>query len=175
MIRLTTVVDVQGLSGEQVTDFMLNCDDEKYRKWWDGTHLQFHTIKRCPDNIGNVVYMDEYVGKRRLKMQAIVLKAAPGKEIVWQMKKIVRLPGWLSLAVEDTEDGVRITHTLTAGFNGIGKLQGDFIALFHWNDVAGGEPGTLNDADRIYPGDGVLPPGHLTWYRRMVRERAGKV
>ena len=130
MLTLQTIVDVQGLSGKQVTDFLLKCDDEHYRKWWDGTHLQFHTIKRYPDNIGNVVYMDEYVGKRRLKMQAIVLKAVPGKEIIWQMKKGVRLPGWLSLSVEDIDDGVRITHTLTAGFNGIGKALDPLLRLY---------------------------------------------
>ena len=130
MLALQTIVDVQGLSGRQVTGFLLNCDDEKYQKWWDGMHLQFHTIKRYPDDIGNVVYMDEYVGKRRLKMQAIVLKAVPGKEIVWQMKKGVRLPAWLALTVEDIEDSVRITHTLTAGFNGIGKVLDPLFRLY---------------------------------------------
>jgi sugar phosphate isomerase/epimerase len=44
------------------------------------------------------------------------------------------------------------------GFSGIAKLQGDFIANFHWNDVpAGAVPAESNDGTRILPGDGVLP------------------
>ena len=130
MLTLQTIVDVQGLSGQQVTDFLLNCDDKQYQQWWAGTHLQFHTIKRYPDNIGNVVYMDEYVGRRRLKMKAIVLKAVPGKKIVWQMQKGIRLSAWLTLTVEDIEDSVRITHTITAGFNGIGKTLDPVLRLY---------------------------------------------
>ena len=130
MVTLQTVVDVQGLSGQQVTDFLLNCDDKQYQEWWEGTHLQFHTIRRYPDNIGNVVYMDEYVGARRLKMKAIVLKAIPGEEIVWQMQKGFRLPAWLTLTVEDIEESVRITHTIAAGFNGIGKALDPLFRLY---------------------------------------------
>jgi hypothetical protein len=130
MLTLQTVVDTPDLSGRQVTDFLLNCDDERYQKWWNGTHLQFHTVKRCPNNIGNIVYMDEYIGKRRLKMQAIVIKAVPGKEIVWQMKKGIRLPAWLALTVEDTKDSVRITHTITAGFTGIGEILDTLFRLY---------------------------------------------
>jgi hypothetical protein len=130
MLTLQTILDVKGLSGRQVTDFLLNCDDERYQKWWEGTHLQFHTIKRCPNNIGNVVYMDEYVGQRRLKMQAIVIKAAPGKEVVWQMKKGFRLPAWLALTVDDIKGGVRIKHTITAGFKGIGKILDPLFGLY---------------------------------------------
>lgn len=43
-------------------------------------------------------------------------------------------------------------------FTGVRHLQGKFISTFHWNDVPkGAEPNTLSDADRIYPGDGMLP------------------
>lgn len=45
-----------------------------------------------------------------------------------------------------------------SGFGGIQHLNGEFIAVFHWNDV-GPEPGQfeLSDEHRIYPGDGILP------------------
>lgn len=130
MLTLQTIVDVQGLTGRQVTDFLLNCDDKQYQKWWNGTHLEFHTIKRYPDNIGNVIYMDEYIGRRRLKMAGIVLKAIPGKEIVWQMKKGFRLPVRLTLMVKDMEGSVRITHTIIAGFKGMGKVLDPLLRLY---------------------------------------------
>lgn len=45
-----------------------------------------------------------------------------------------------------------------SGFNGIRHLNGKFIADFHWNDVGPeADPNTGGDADRIYPGDGILP------------------
>lgn len=45
-----------------------------------------------------------------------------------------------------------------SGFSGIRQLSPDFIGNFHWNDVPA-EPGqfSLEDKDRIYPGDGILP------------------
>ena len=45
-----------------------------------------------------------------------------------------------------------------SGFEGIQHLDGQFPAVFHWNDV-GPEPGQfeLGDEHRIYPGDGILP------------------
>lgn len=44
------------------------------------------------------------------------------------------------------------------GYNGLQYLQGDFIALFHWNDLpAGAVAGELQDKDRLLPGDGALP------------------
>ena len=45
-----------------------------------------------------------------------------------------------------------------SGFNGIKHINADFIADFHFNDVASTTPrNELGDKDRIYPGDGILP------------------
>lgn len=86
------------LNGREVTDFMLNCDDASYQAWWPGVHLQFHTVRRVTGDVGNAVYMDEYVGRFRLKFHAVVTAAIPGKEITWQFIRGVRLPGKLILA-----------------------------------------------------------------------------
>jgi hypothetical protein len=129
MITLSTKVDVMGISGATVSNFMINCTDEAYQKWWPGTHLEFHTIKRYPDNLGNLVYFDEYVGSRRLKFKGIVISYVPGKEMVWQMKKAIKLPAFLKLLFEDTDKGVRIFHSLCAGFDGAGKILDPFLNL----------------------------------------------
>lgn len=45
-----------------------------------------------------------------------------------------------------------------SGFEGLRHLNGDFIAVFHWNDVPADPPREkLADEHRIYPGDGILP------------------
>jgi hypothetical protein len=130
MIVMKTKVRVRGITGRIISDFLLFCTDEDYQRWWPGTHIANHTLRRFPDNIGNLIYFDEYVGKRRLKFEGIVVKCIPGKEIIWQMKKVVRLPAWLVLEFDDDNADVVITHTIRAGFMGIGKLLDPFLKLY---------------------------------------------
>ena len=92
--------------------------------------MAFHTIERFPHDMGNLVYFDEYVGKRRLRFEAIVTKIVPGREIVWQMKKWIRLPAWLALEFQDHDQGVRISHTLKAGFSGIGEILDPLLRIY---------------------------------------------
>lgn len=130
MIVMATEVDVKGSSGKRIYDFMLNCTDEAYDAWWPGTHLAFHTIQRKPGNLGNVVYFDEYVGKRRLTFTMIVTEAVPNKKVVWQMMKIIKLPGWLTLEFEDHDGGVKIVHAVSVGFAGIGRLLDPILRIY---------------------------------------------
>jgi hypothetical protein len=130
MIVMKTEVDVNGISGKDVYDFMLHCTDNDYQKWWPGTHLAFHTIKRCANNAGNLVYFDEYVGNRRLKFNAIVTELVPNKRLVWQMETILRLPAWLSIDIEDSKIGVKIIHTLAIGFRGIGRIFDSILRMY---------------------------------------------
>lgn len=122
MICLQTNIKVSDLNSQEVTDFMLNCDDASYQNWWLGVHLQFHTVRRVAGDVGNLVYMDEYVGRFRFKFSALVTMAIPGKEITWQFVKGVRLPGRLILRLKDEAEGVTISHAIEAGFHGPGRI-----------------------------------------------------
>ena len=106
MINIQTQIRVKRLSGPQVFDFLINPTDAAYHQWWPG------------------------IGKRRVKMKSVVIKANPGKQIIWQMQKLIRLPVWLTLELEDDKEGVTITHTITAGFNGLGKKLDIFLRLY---------------------------------------------
>ena len=130
MIAMRAEVIVNGISGKAVSDFMLNCTNEDYQNWWPGTHLSFYTTIRFPDDLGNLVHFDEYVGRRRLKFDGVVVKNVPGKELIWQMKKVVRVPAWLALEFDDSDDRVVITHTLRVGFTGIGRLLDPIWRLY---------------------------------------------
>lgn len=130
MLMITTEVTVPEITSEAVSRFMLDCSDADYQRWWPGTHLAFHTLKRMPGDLGNLVYFDEYVGKRRLKFNAVVTEVLPGKRIVWQMKKIVNLPARLTLDFEDSKEGVRIRHSLVVGFGGAGKILDPLIGIY---------------------------------------------
>ena len=57
MVTLQTRVFARGITGQQVAQFFIDCTDEDYQRWWEGVHLQFHTVTRTADNIGNLVYL----------------------------------------------------------------------------------------------------------------------
>jgi hypothetical protein len=122
MLTFQTSIRVDGISASEIFEFLANPTDEGYRQWWPGTHLRFHALERHGDHIGDVVYMDEYVGARRLRMEGIVTEAVPGERLVWQLKKVIRLPARLELELTDLTGGAAITHTTVAGFRGPGRI-----------------------------------------------------
>ncbi|MFN8512660.1 MAG: hypothetical protein U0232_03185 [Thermomicrobiales bacterium] len=131
MLTLETTIRVAGLRGHDVFDFLLlSCTDEQYRRWWPGTHLQFHTLRRYPQQVGNLVFMDEYIGHRRLRLRAIVVEAVRGERIVWQFRWGATLPAWLRLDLADDETGVTIRHTVRAGVGGIGRILDPLLRLY---------------------------------------------
>jgi hypothetical protein len=80
--------------------------------------------------VGNLVYFDEYVGGYRLRFKAVVTEIISGKKLVWQMKKIVKLPAWLALDFEDNKDSVNIVHTLSIGFGGVGRFLDPILRVY---------------------------------------------
>ncbi|KZS58073.1 hypothetical protein [Mycobacterium ostraviense] len=118
---------VEGLTGHEVIDFLLNCEDDAYQSWWPGTHLELHVLKRGTggDHVGDLVLMDEYVGSRHVRMVGDVVDVVPGERIVWQLRLgRLPLPVRLTLVLHTGEQGVRLRHTITAGWRGRG----------HWLD-----------------------------------------
>jgi hypothetical protein len=130
MLTLETSLRVDGISASEIFDVLANPTDEAYQRWWPGTHLQFHPRERHADHVGDVIYMDEYVGTRRLRMRGIVVEALPRKRLVWQLVKATRLPAWLELELTDYEGGVAITHTTSAGFRGAGRILDPLVRLY---------------------------------------------
>jgi len=134
MVVLQTRVAVQGITGRHVTDFFINCADADYQRWWEGTHLQFHTINRAADVIGSLVYFDEYVGRHRLKFKGRITEYAAGKRIEYRMAKGLSLPAWLVLEFQDSPGGVDIVHTVRAGYQGVGRILDPLIRLYLSDD-----------------------------------------
>lgn len=130
MITIRSTTDVPHTKGDQICEFLLNSTDARYQRWWPGTHLALHTIRSAPNHIGAVVYMDELVGNRRIKMLGVVTEAAPGRRITWQLKKMVCLPVRVSLDLSDNHHGVTVTHTIRAGFSGVGILLDPIFRLY---------------------------------------------
>jgi hypothetical protein len=129
MFTLESTVHIDGLRGSDVFDFLMDCSDEQYQQWWPGTHLHLHTVKHRPGHVGDLISMDERVGRRHLRLRGTVVEAVPGTTIVWQLMVGVRLPVWLRLDLKDDGGGVTIGHTIRAGFEGFGSL---LDPIFRW-------------------------------------------
>ena len=131
MISIESKIFVEGLSGEEIFDFLLNATDESYRSWWPGTHLHLHALERHEGHIGDVFYMDEYGGERRLRMRGVVVEAERGVRLVWRFKSLgVFLPACLVLETEDLAGGVAIRHRIQAGFDGPGRILDPLLGLY---------------------------------------------
>jgi hypothetical protein len=130
MITLHTTTHVPGLTGREITDFLLQCDDAQYQAWWPGTHLRFHTLHREPGAVGNIVFMDEYVGRFRVTEKAVVTAAVPGRELALQFLHGIRMPARLIMRFTDERGGVTIAHTIELGFRGIGRVLDPLLRLW---------------------------------------------
>ena len=130
MLVIESRVEVAGLTGRDVTDFMVACTDERYQNWWPGTHLQFHVLGRAAGGVGDVVVMDEFVGRRRLRLRGVVEAVEPGRRLVWRFRKVVTLPARLSLELTPVPGGVSVRHTITAGWPGAGRLLDPLLRLY---------------------------------------------
>jgi hypothetical protein len=130
MITVESSVLVDGLAGAEITDFLLHPADDRYQAWWPGTHLQFHLVAGSPGQVGEVVWMDEYVGSRWLRMAAVVVEAEPGRKIVWQLKRWAPLPAWLRLELDDQGNGCLVRHIVEIGYRGIGSILDPLLRLY---------------------------------------------
>lgn len=121
VLVLESEMTLTGVHGREITDFMVDCDDDRYQAWWPGTHRAFHVVERAPagDHVGDLVWMDERVGPRHLRMTAEVVEVVPGERVAWQLRPHrLRLPVRVTLTLCEHGRGLRLRHTTTAGWAG---------------------------------------------------------
>jgi uncharacterized protein YndB with AHSA1/START domain len=130
MIEIRSQTQIAGLPASFLEDFLLHCDDERYSRWWPGVHLQFHRLSHRAGEVGGRVWMDEYVGRRRLRMAGVVEEFEPGRRIVWRLIAPVPLPVRLRLEYAENGAALQLTHTILAGFPGPGSVLDPMLRLF---------------------------------------------
>lgn len=136
MFTIESLLRVDRISGQEIYDFLLNCTDDDYQAWWPGTHLQLHALARGENHVGDVMYMDEYVGRRHFRMTGVVVEAVPGRRITWQLGRRFRPPVRLTLQLADVDDGVDVRHFVRIGYRGIGAVLDPLLRLYFSNDFA---------------------------------------
>jgi predicted transport protein len=132
MIKHIVEVTVNNASAEQFYDFMINPNDKNYNEWWAEEHIQFHITKKGDKNhLGDNVYFDEYLGKKRkLKFHAVVIVADRPNKIIWQMKiASLKSPFFVKFELTEKLNKVIVKHELMLGYEGIGSICDSFIGL----------------------------------------------
>jgi len=133
MIKHIVELRIKNATAEQFYEFMINPNDQEYNEWWKEEHLKFHITKKGDEShLGDHVYFDEYLGKkRRLKFHAVVTVADKPNKIVWQMKAAgIKMPFYVILGLKNNEDGLYVSHELKLGYTGIGIIFDPFIRLY---------------------------------------------
>jgi hypothetical protein len=128
MVVLESSMHVPGMQADAVLHFFLHPTDAVYRRWWPGTHFRMHPLNDTV-GVGQIVYMDEMIGDRRLRLSCEVVFLGP-ERITWQFRRIVTLPAWLDLRVAEAPGGAIVTHTIRAGYRGLGVLLDPLFRLY---------------------------------------------
>ena len=88
----------------------------------------------------------------------------PAMVFVQFLPGVARLGQAAAIALDADHPKARIIpdvfhmHIGDSGFSGLRQLQGDFIAIFQFNDApATPAKSDLKDEHRVFPGDGILP------------------
>lgn len=131
MVIITTKIDIKGKTPEEIYNWILNLDDDKYKKWHPRDHKEFKIIKRASDEIGSIVYFHEQFNSFVLKIKGELIKIKPSSLLVYKWKSFI--PGYLFLSFETTKEGTLVTHTLKIGYVGmIGKITDWLMKKFYF-------------------------------------------
>ena len=133
MLTIESELTVPGLTGRQVTDFLLAPEDDRYRAWWPGTHHELHLLRRGPvgGHLHDVVLMDEHIGHRHVRLAAEVIESIPGQRIVWRLRLgSLSLPCRVTLTLCTHGQEVDVRHTIDAGWSGPGRLVDPLWRLY---------------------------------------------
>ena len=129
MVIITTKIEIKGKTPEQIYNWILNLDDEKYKKWHPA-HKAQKTIKRTLNEMGSIVYLDEQFNQFRLKLTGKLVEVKPNRFLFHKWKSLIS--GYLSLAFESTNTGTRVTHEVGVGYKGLlGKIIDWLLKKFY--------------------------------------------
>lgn len=122
MIRMVTTIDIQGKMPEAIYNWVVTLNNERYRRWHPA-HIAWRTIRRTPEEVGSIVFLDERFEGFRVRYVGEVVAAIPDRLLRYKLKRGVPLPAHLALRFEPTKVGTIVTHELTVGYDTpVGKV-----------------------------------------------------
>lgn len=135
MITFTTIIEITGKSPNQIYDWILNLDNDKYKRWHPA-HKEWKTIKRTPNEIGSIIYLDEQFNHFRIKLTGELVDLAPNRFLFYKGRNNLLIPGYLSLSFEATNAGTKVIHEIGAGYKRLlGKIIDWFLRKFYLTKI----------------------------------------
>jgi len=133
MINCKTVVNVKERSAEQVFDWIVKLNQERYLLWHPD-HIRYEVRKRNESYLGSVVYYEQEVGRSGENFHWQVVEVVENERILYKAQFIY--PIHLLLEMKDTEHGVEITHDLQLGYVGgiISRLLDGIVKRFMFTE-----------------------------------------
>ena len=128
-----------------------------------GTHLAAPPVGATQPNDETIDLLAAADRYGELLTQGKKLGVIPIVEVWGFSKTLRRLGETLLVASECGQTGGCILPDVYhlykggSGFNSLQLLRGSGIGIFHINDYPRIDPNKINDADRVYPGDGIAP------------------
>lgn len=116
-VEVTSRILVKGVSPDQIYEFFLNLDDERYRQWHPGHHLEFRTVHQPEgETVGTVTYFKErFEDGRVLATKIKTLEVVPGRRVVQRSVSPWWQPFDLIVGLEAIPEGTLVTHQIVVG------------------------------------------------------------
>ena len=91
--------------------------------------FHLHTVRGTPGSIGSVVFMEEIIGDRSIKVTCELVDLVARQTLVWRLRRpLFRLPVRLVLQLKDYYTGVVIEQSIESGV--ASRLDPAFRLLF---------------------------------------------
>ena len=113
MTNYITKIEILGKKPNQIFDFMLSLNKEKYLNWHP-EHKDFAVINQTENKIGTVFYFYEKMDKLTVKYKWEVVEFTQNHKVVMKAKYFI--PIYLTLTFDETENGTLVTHDIQLGY-----------------------------------------------------------
>ena len=113
MTNHITKIEILGKKPNQIFDFMLSLNKEKYLNWHP-EHKDFAVINQTENKLGTVFYFHEKMDKLTVKYKWEVVEFTQNHKVVMKAKYFI--PIYLTLTFDETENGTLVTHDIQLGY-----------------------------------------------------------
>ena len=120
-------IEISGNHAEEIYQFMLDLNKEKYLKW-SKAHIDYKVVEQTPNFVGSKIFFDENIEGLHLNSVWEVTKIIENQRIELQSKKL-GVPIYLNLNFEDKEDKTIINHDVIGGYKSANPINW-FIKTF---------------------------------------------
>lgn len=118
MIKIVTKIMIRGKSPAQISDFLINLDQESYVRMHPD-HQIYRYLKKTENGVGSIIRIEELLEgnfKIGYTLEILEIKKSESKATILVKAKIL-YPARLLLSAEKIGEDTEFTHELQVGFS----------------------------------------------------------